>query len=112
RGRRGPCPARVPRRHVGQAARGLARPPGRRPVTPRVPAAGSGVPAPVSAARTGVTTVAGAMADESTPDEPIRDDPASRERTEGEAPAGDEDVVDELPEDLDAAGYVGPYLFP
>ncbi len=24
----------------------------------------------------------------------------------------DEDVVDELPEDLDAAGYVGPYLFP
>jgi len=52
------------------------------------------------------------MADESTPDEPIRDDPASRERTEGEAPAGDENVVDELPEDLDAAGYVGPYLFP
>lgn len=24
----------------------------------------------------------------------------------------DEDVVDSLPEDLDAAGYVGPYLFP
>ena len=24
----------------------------------------------------------------------------------------DEDVVDELPEDLHAAGYVGPYLFP
>ena len=28
-------------------------------------------------------------------------------------PAGsDADVVDELPDDLDAAGYVGPYLFP
>ena len=24
----------------------------------------------------------------------------------------DDDVVDELPEDLDAAGYVGPYMFP
>src|SRR5215212_2528733 len=24
----------------------------------------------------------------------------------------DEDVTDELPEDLDAAGYVGPYVFP
>lgn len=24
----------------------------------------------------------------------------------------DEEVVDELPEDLDAAGYVGPYVFP
>ncbi|MFS8584612.1 MAG: hypothetical protein FWJ72_05965 [Acidimicrobiia bacterium] len=24
----------------------------------------------------------------------------------------DEDIVDELPEDLDAAGFVGPYLFP
>ncbi len=24
----------------------------------------------------------------------------------------DDDVVDELPEDLDAAGYVGPYVFP
>jgi hypothetical protein len=27
-------------------------------------------------------------------------------------PDHDEDVVDELPEDLHAAGYVGPYLFP
>jgi hypothetical protein len=24
----------------------------------------------------------------------------------------DDEVVDELPEDLDAAGYVGPYMFP
>ena len=24
----------------------------------------------------------------------------------------DDEVVDELPEDLDAAGYVGPYVFP
>lgn len=27
-------------------------------------------------------------------------------------PPSDDDVVDELPEDLDAAGYVGPYMFP
>ncbi|MGE3618895.1 MAG: hypothetical protein AB7L84_00410 [Acidimicrobiia bacterium] len=27
-------------------------------------------------------------------------------------PQRDEDVRDELPEDLDAAGYVGPYVFP
>jgi hypothetical protein len=25
---------------------------------------------------------------------------------------GDADIVDELPDDLDAAGYVGPYMFP
>ena len=30
----------------------------------------------------------------------------------GGVPAGDADVVDELPEDLDATGFVGPYLFP
>ena len=41
-----------------------------------------------------MASVAEAMAEEPTPTE--RDD----------------DVVDELPEDLDAAGYVGPYLFP
>jgi hypothetical protein len=29
-----------------------------------------------------------------------------------EEPVRDEDVVDELPDDLQAAGYVGPYLFP
>jgi hypothetical protein len=28
------------------------------------------------------------------------------------APGSDAEVVDELPEDLDAAGFVGPYLFP
>lgn len=28
------------------------------------------------------------------------------------ASVADEDVVDELPEDLHAAGYVGPYMFP
>lgn len=31
---------------------------------------------------------------------------------DAEAPVRDEDVVDTLPEDLDAAGYVGPYVFP
>jgi hypothetical protein len=29
-----------------------------------------------------------------------------------DAPMSDADVVDELPEDLDAAGYAGPYVFP
>jgi hypothetical protein len=43
------------------------------------------------------------MAPEDTPN----DAPADRDRA-----AGDADVRDELPEDLDAAGYVGPYLFP
>jgi hypothetical protein len=32
--------------------------------------------------------------------------------TDGEVVRRDEDVVDELPHDLHAAGYVGPYLFP
>lgn len=32
--------------------------------------------------------------------------------TDGTAPLGDDDIRDALPEDLDAAGYVGPYLFP
>jgi hypothetical protein len=32
--------------------------------------------------------------------------------TDGEVVRRDEDVVDELPDDLHAAGYVGPYLFP
>jgi hypothetical protein len=40
------------------------------------------------------------MADDRTPD------------TTDDDPAPDADVVDELPDDLDAAGYVGPYLFP
>jgi hypothetical protein len=39
---------------------------------------------------------------------------ATAEATAGPSPGprDDGDVVDELPEDLDAAGYVGPYLFP
>ena len=52
------------------------------------------------------------MADEPTPDpEPS---PTDGEQTGGDAqPApSDHDVVDELPDDLVAAGYVGPYLFP
>ncbi len=32
--------------------------------------------------------------------------------TESRDPDHDAEVVDELPEDLDAAGYVGPYVFP
>jgi hypothetical protein len=47
-----------------------------------------------------MATVAGAMADDPTPDP----DP--------DAGPADADVVDELPADLDAAGYVGPYMFP
>jgi hypothetical protein len=42
------------------------------------------------------------MADAPTPDDPT-DTPDS---------PSDADHVDELPEDLDAAGFVGPYLFP
>jgi hypothetical protein len=62
--------------------------------------------------------------DEPTADEDVVDEPTAAEpppvgslteeptRPDGASPAADEDVVDELPEDLDAAGYVGPYLFP
>jgi hypothetical protein len=32
--------------------------------------------------------------------------------TEEPSRPSDRDIVDELPEDLDAAGYVGPYMFP
>ncbi|MGY6502342.1 MAG: hypothetical protein ACXIVQ_15765 [Acidimicrobiales bacterium] len=39
------------------------------------------------------------MTDPSEPDEPV-------------APLDDAEVRDELPEDLDAAGFVGPYVFP
>jgi hypothetical protein len=46
-----------------------------------------------------VATVAAAMTEDATPERP-RDSPE------------DADVVDELPEDLNAAGYVGPYMFP
>ncbi|MGH9214337.1 MAG: hypothetical protein ACRD2C_27270 [Acidimicrobiales bacterium] len=36
------------------------------------------------------------------------------DKSTGSEPGGatDDDVVDHLPEDLDAAGYVGPYMFP
>ena len=34
------------------------------------------------------------------------------EAAEAAGGADDAEVVDELPEDLDAAGFVGPYLFP
>jgi hypothetical protein len=56
----------------------------------------------VSPARAAVATVAGAMDDDATPDEAADD----------AGKVNDADHVDELPEDLDAAGYVGPYLFP
>jgi len=46
-----------------------------------------------------LATVADAMPEDPTPEHP-------RDSTR------DDDVVDELPEDLNAAGYVGPYLFP
>jgi hypothetical protein len=40
--------------------------------------------------------------------------PADDDQPEANPTRGlrDEDIVDALPEDLDAAGYVGPYLFP
>ena len=72
----------------------------------------------VSPARAAVATVAGAMADDVTPDEASA---ASRDPVPGgshdevggdRAEVNDADHVDELPEDLDAAGFVGPYLFP
>jgi len=42
---------------------------------------------------------------------PDAEEPAS-DPVEAEAPVSDDEVRDELPDDLDAAGYVGPYLFP
>jgi hypothetical protein len=45
------------------------------------------------------------MADDSNPD-------ANRPPTEPDDDTSDADHVDELPADLDAAGFVGPYLFP
>ncbi|MFN8037790.1 MAG: hypothetical protein U0Q07_01145 [Acidimicrobiales bacterium] len=38
------------------------------------------------------------------------DDPERADR--GTQPLSDDDIRDALPEDLDAAGFVGPYLFP
>ncbi|MBN2623170.1 MAG: hypothetical protein JXA83_07380 [Acidimicrobiales bacterium] len=63
------------------------------------------------------------MADDRTPDD-VTDETAAEPAVDGgadddrrddasaDARRGDADVVDELPEDLDAAGFVGPYLFP
>jgi hypothetical protein len=56
----------------------------------------------VSSHPSAVATVADAMADNASPEEDHR----------AVEPASDADHADELPDDLDAAGYVGPYLFP
>jgi hypothetical protein len=40
------------------------------------------------------------------------EDPRPTEPDDERDAPRDEDVVDELPDDLNAAGYVGPYLFP
>ena len=56
-----------------------------------------------------------------TDDEPTGPEPSevadgaeasTEEPPEGTRPLSDADIRDALPEDLDAAGYVGPYLFP
>jgi hypothetical protein len=47
----------------------------------------------------------GAADDEPTPPEAAEEPAVTR-------PLSDEDIRDALPEDLDASGYVGPYLFP
>jgi len=56
------------------------------------------------------------MADDETPETPDVTD-LTHDATETGDPAvageaGDADVIDALPEDLDASGYVGPYMFP
>jgi hypothetical protein len=40
------------------------------------------------------------------------EDEATADEPSTTSPLSDEDIRDALPEDLDAAGYVGPYLFP
>lgn len=40
------------------------------------------------------------------------DESSSRPEVSGTTPLTDADIRDALPEDLDASGYVGPYLFP
>jgi hypothetical protein len=55
------------------------------------------------------------MADETPPTDAADEPPgeaAGRAEAERDTAVPDEDVVDELPDDLQAAGYVGPYLFP
>jgi hypothetical protein len=42
----------------------------------------------------------------------MADDRADRSETRGTTPLSDSDIRDALPADLDASGYVGPYLFP
>jgi len=75
----------------------------------------------VSPTRAAVATVAGAMADDATPDEasdvlpgdePEVSGPDASVPDEVSGSVSDADHADELPEDLDAAGFVGPYLFP
>lgn len=69
----------------------------------------------VSPTRATVATVAGAMADDATPDEASAAPPGDGPEVSGPDASGsssDADHADELPEDLDAAGFVGPYLFP
>jgi len=51
------------------------------------------------------------MVDEHDPAERDGDDEAGTPAAETK-PLSDADIRDALPEDLDAAGYVGPYLFP
>ncbi|HEX8803219.1 MAG TPA: hypothetical protein VF743_03465 [Acidimicrobiales bacterium] len=54
------------------------------------------------------------MAEDVTPDEPAAEVAAGSRApaVRADDPVDDADVVDELPDDLTAAGYVGPYLFP
>ena len=55
-----------------------------------------------------MATVADAMPEDAAPEHP-RDTPSDADVVDH---VHDGDVVDELPDDLNAAGYVGPYLFP
>ncbi|HEX6238087.1 MAG TPA: hypothetical protein VFZ68_12885 [Acidimicrobiales bacterium] len=52
------------------------------------------------------------MVDETSPDDVTSVDAARDGDAGARSGEADADIVDELPEDLDAAGYVGPYLFP
>ena len=45
-------------------------------------------------------------------DTPADETPDTSDGASPTTPLSDEDIRDALPEDLDAAGYVGPYLFP
>src|SRR5215475_10099176 len=52
------------------------------------------------------------MADDETPETPDVTDLTHAETGDADDITDDAEVVDALPEDLDASGYVGPYLFP